>query len=163
MSKFQTQVENTLAVSGLAVLDNQVLHDLNSWQWRSRQAAMLDGLHPVRMAHALIALAPTLLFVECDLAGRRVLVACRTLARIEDRLEELTGHRPTAIKQVQPATANFIENTRIPEAKQPVVPEFPDDWDPAAYEASMPRHDCPRRTQMLAKLRRWHELHPAVA
>ncbi|GAB6048450.1 hypothetical protein JCM19379_22790 [Methyloparacoccus murrellii] len=161
MKKYLNHVQQCLAYAGLAVLDCQTIYELEPWSWPHRVSATLDSVHPLKLAHALIACLPGLHFIECDLAGRRVLVAARSLLSIEDRLETLTGHRPAAIKEVKPTTAAFLEQTRVPEVKQPLELEFPPDFDPEAFAAAIPRHDCPRRVQMTAKLRRWHELNPA--
>lgn len=163
MRKFLNQCEESLAHTGLAVLDTTMLYEMFPSQWASSQGALLDGVHPLKLVHALQAQQPNLTIIECDLQARRVLVAVRSLGNIEDRLEALTGHRPSAIKEVQPTTTRFLENTRVPEVKKPVEPEFPPDFDPIAFEKEIPAHECHARRQMLAKLERWQKLNPIAA
>ncbi|MFM2005058.1 MAG: hypothetical protein RLZZ09_713 [Pseudomonadota bacterium] len=163
MRKFLHQCEESLAHTGLSVLDTSMLYEMFPSQWASSQAALLDGVNPLKLVHALKAQQPGLTFIECDLNGKRVLVAMRSLVNIEDRLEALTGHRPSAIKEVQPTTTRFLENTRIPEVKKPVEPEFPPDFDAIAFERDIPAHDCHVRRQMLARLERWQKLNPVAA
>jgi hypothetical protein len=163
MRKFLNQCEESLAYMGAAVLDTTMLFEMFPSRWPSSQAALLDGVHPLKLVHALKAQQPSLKFIECDLQERRVLVAVRSLVNIEDRLEALTGHRPSAIKEVQPTTTRFIENTRVPEIKKPVEPEFPAGFDPIAFEKEIPAHECHARRQGLAKLERWQKLNPVAA
>ena len=161
--KFLHQCENALAYAGLAILDSALLYEQFPSQWAARQAALLDGVHPLTLVHALKAAQPGLIFAEFELQGRRVLAATRSLVNIEDRVEALTGHRPSGIKEVNPTTAKFLENTRIAEVKKPIKPEFPPDFDPVAFERDVPAHDCHVRREMLAKLERWQKLNGAAA
>jgi len=162
MHKFLKQCEIGLAYSGLAILDTNLLYEQLPAQWPSRQSAMLDGVHPLRLVHTLKASQPSLMFIECELSGRRVLAATRSLVNIEDRVEALTGHRPSGIKEVNPTAAKFLENTRVPEVKKPIEPEFQADFDPVAFERDIPAHECHVRREMLAKLERWQKLNPVA-
>ena len=133
----------SLAACGFAVMRSTVAWQLRPDIWSSAQECGMDfsridveGAQPISVTLAGIGIVPVL---------------ARSLDRLAERIEWITGHQVLKVEAGQTASPTNSSLQTIPEAQKATAKKLENTRALAAQEP--PLHDCPLRREILAARR----------